>query len=385
MTRSYPPNGGSSEYSNIINGVGNVKRLLDEEFAKKLAEGDLLALVGLVTAGSSATLQALTANNIVPFQRSNISQLVNSAASIADDVAASTGNIVRGGIGGLVAAGKTLFAIAGKIIAIVLAILMAVFFIETEIQRISGIINELLSLRDRVAALEEELTGLRQVTEQGFQAVNNNVVAVNSNLENVQSNLARGIRITASSTNELIKAESFGVKTAVNSVKTQPSRMQSELCSYLDGAFGPSSEKSDIAATLSKGCFSGTFVYTSSEMIAQLLNGNAAMVEQYFFKNIKPVNSTVLPESVSDAPEGGGKKGGFGGGQSEQQRLEQRLGFLHKALHPYAPKPDDFTPTVVCFASVLVGMALAEPGSFERTTYEELHWLLPLLLDSRRQ
>ncbi len=64
-------------------------------------------------------------------------------------------------------------------------------------------------------------TGFEPVTEQGFQAVNSNVVAVNSNLESVQSNLARGIRITASSTNELIKAESFGVKTAVNSVKTE--------------------------------------------------------------------------------------------------------------------------------------------------------------------
>ncbi|HAZ49379.1 MAG TPA: hypothetical protein DDW76_21315, partial [Cyanobacteria bacterium UBA11369] len=54
-------------------------------------------------------------------------------------------------------------------------------------------------------------TGFEPMTEQGFQAVNSNVVAVNSNLESVQSNLARGIRITASSTNELIKAESFGV------------------------------------------------------------------------------------------------------------------------------------------------------------------------------
>ena len=162
------------------------------------------------------------------------------------------------------------------------------------------------------------------------------------------------------------------------SVKTQPSQMQVALCSYLDVAFDIGSELSDTAATLSKSSFSGTFIYTSSEMVAQFLNGNAETVEQYFFKKIKPVDSAVLPESIHSATGGDGKKGGFSGG-------EQRLNFLHKALLPYAPKPDDFTPTVACFASVLVGMALAKPGSFERTTYEELHWLLPLLFNNSRQ
>ena len=112
-----------------------------------------------------------------------------------------------------------MLGVALKIIGVTLAILMAIFFIETEIQRISGIINELLSLRDRVAALEAELTGLRDIVTNGFSTVNDNVVTLDGNLREVQSNLARGIRMTAASTNELIKQETFGIKEAVSSVK----------------------------------------------------------------------------------------------------------------------------------------------------------------------
>ena len=105
------------------------------------------------------------------------------------------------------------------VLRITLAILMAIFFIETEIQRIGGIINELLSLRDRVTALEAELTGLRDTIAEGFTAVNGNVVALNENLGQVQGNIARGIRVATASTNELIKQETFGIKEAVDTVK----------------------------------------------------------------------------------------------------------------------------------------------------------------------
>ncbi|HAA27408.1 MAG TPA: hypothetical protein DCE56_06625 [Cyanobacteria bacterium UBA8553] len=213
------PNGGSTEYGNLMDRLGGIRTLLDEEFAKKIQNGDLNTISSVISSGAVTAVGIVSAGTLPGFSPSPIQQLINQVAGIADDITANAGNIVRGGIGGLVQMGKTLLGIALKIIGVTLAILMAIFFIETEIQRIGAIVNDLLSLRDRVAALEAELTGLRQLAEEGFQAVNNNVVGLNNNLEQVQSNLARGIRMTAASTNELIKQETFGVKEAVNSVK----------------------------------------------------------------------------------------------------------------------------------------------------------------------
>ncbi|HAX78983.1 MAG TPA: hypothetical protein DCY88_24965 [Cyanobacteria bacterium UBA11372] len=221
MTGRFPPNGGSSEYGNLMNRLGGIRTLLDEEFAKKLQSGDLSSFAATVASGSAVTTAMVSAGTLPGFTPSPIESLIQQLGTVTDDIAVGAGNILRGGIGGLVNLGKALLGMLLKIIAVTFAILMAIFFIETEIQRISGIINELLSLRDRVTALEEELMGLRDVVNQGFQAVNNNVVAVNNNLEQAQSNIARGIRIATTSTNELIKTETFGVREAVNATRTQ--------------------------------------------------------------------------------------------------------------------------------------------------------------------
>ena len=214
------PNGGSTEYGNLMGRLGGIRELLDTEFAKKIENTDLSNTSNAVAAGAVATGTVIGAAAIPSFQPSPVTQWVQILGGVADDIVTSASNITRGGIGGLVSIGKVLLGIIGKVIAVTLSILLAIFFIETEIQRISAIINELLSLRDRVTALEEELMGLRTVVTEGFTAVNNNVVAVNDNLAQVQGNIARGIRVATASTNELIKQETFGVKEAVNIVKT---------------------------------------------------------------------------------------------------------------------------------------------------------------------
>lgn len=218
-----PPNGGSSEYGNMMDHLGGIRTLLDEEFAKKLQGGELLGLVAIIgsvfTPGLRIIADVTAANNIVPFQRTNVPNLLNQLAGIGDDIAAQAGSIARGGIGGLVQVGRTLLGALAKVLAVAFAMLMAIFFIETEIQRISAIISDLLSLRDRVTALEAELTGLKDTIIEGFNQQTANVVAINNNLENVQGNIARGIRVGLSSTNDLLKRETFGIKEAVQSVK----------------------------------------------------------------------------------------------------------------------------------------------------------------------
>lgn len=38
---------------------------MDEEFAKKLTEGEVIGVVGAVAAGSSATLRVVSSNNVI--------------------------------------------------------------------------------------------------------------------------------------------------------------------------------------------------------------------------------------------------------------------------------------------------------------------------------
>jgi hypothetical protein len=301
MTGRFPPNGGSSEYANIIGGIGNIRQLLDEEFAKKLQSGDLSAVSSAITSGAVTAVGIVSSGVLPGLGPTPVQQLINQLGSSADDIAQNAGNIVRGGIGGLVSAVKALLGIALKIIGVTFAILMARFFSETEIQRISAIINELLALRDRVTALEQELMGLREITEQGFLAVNNNVITVDSNLREVQSNLARGISMTAGSTTKLIKAESFGVKQAVNTVKTelgsQIEAFQSESrTEWLNNRDWQFNNRAAAVATLTvagvtapEGMLDKTFQNPTN--IKQTVTNTAVKVQEGFQKNFDKFKS----------------------------------------------------------------------------------------------
>lgn len=129
--------------------------------------------------------------------------------------------IVRGGIGGLVTVGKVLVATAGKILAVTFAILMAIFFIETEIQRLSAIINDLLTLKDRVVALETEIVGLKQTIEEGFGVTNSNL---NRNLF-----LTNAVGLNVATMAQQIDTGLQEVFDTTNAVGTNVSRMAAQL------------------------------------------------------------------------------------------------------------------------------------------------------------
>lgn len=163
------------------------------------------------------------------------------------------------------------------------------------------------------------------------------------------------------------------------SAKTTPSKMQIELCSFLDKVQNEPEEFLFIDEGVLKGNFKGSFQYSSSSVVLDLIQGKNDLLYRYLFKEVQSVKPDKISESLSKATEG--KRVGSFSSQSEQQRLEHRLNLVYKAFAPYAPNPDEFKLEFSSIISVMVGLAASE-DDFEKLIYKEVRWLLELLLRS---
>ena len=161
------------------------------------------------------------------------------------------------------------------------------------------------------------------------------------------------------------------------SAKTAPSKMQKILCNYIDGIFEGDLSFLKEENELLKQNFKGLFAYTSSSIIADLVDAKPEAIQSYILKDVALVKPDKIPESLSKVPDAR-KSGGFSS-QSEQQRLEHRLNFVHKALAPYASNPNEFKADIASIASLLAALA-ADETEFGAVLNREVRWLINLVL-----
>ncbi len=160
--------------------------------------------------------------------------------------------------------------------------------------------------------------------------------------------------------------------------KTTPSKMQKILCSHLDEITNLDPNSLEYEDEPLRQNFKGLFTYTSSTIISELIEINPNTIRAYVFKGIVATSPNKIPESLPGGS-GGSKKGGGFSSQSEQQRLEHRLNFVHKALAPYASNPNEFKADIASIASLLAALA-ADETEFGAVLNREVRWLINLVL-----
>jgi hypothetical protein len=196
-------NGGSNEYFNLMERLQTLLTLIQTEFAKKLAQTDideqLAAAVQHPVVLGTAFVMPLPGS---PFQPTNLIPLVDDLVAGLNGFKTAASGMITGGIGGLVNFAKAVIALLGKVLLFAFAILMAIFFIETEIQRISAIVNSLLQLPEQVAQLQATVNTLatdqKKAFEQssavalgiasGVQVANNRIVSSSTGLATLAKN-----------------------------------------------------------------------------------------------------------------------------------------------------------------------------------------------------
>ncbi|MCL1468676.1 hypothetical protein [Argonema galeatum] len=175
------PNGGTTEYANIVGGISSVdakvteqQELLQEQFSKKV-DGATVTEAGIGVAATVTAYQTITINAQTLESPAAISTTVRSAqgtlsanmGNLASQLSYKLGELVgavaRGGLGGLVKVGEFVMAIITPITATVAAVAGAAYLVIEAYCQLSVRVSE---LSDRVSAQETEIGNINATINQ---------------------------------------------------------------------------------------------------------------------------------------------------------------------------------------------------------------------------
>jgi len=177
------PNGGTTEYANIIGGITSVdakvteqQELLQEQFSQKVDEAEVVAagvgVVGVATAYQTVTITAQALNLKPPpvinlaarsAQGSLSANIGNLASQLSYKLGELVGAVARGGLGGLAKMGEFLMAIITPITGTVAAVAGAAYLAIEAYCQLSIRTSE---LSDRISAQETEISNINATINQ---------------------------------------------------------------------------------------------------------------------------------------------------------------------------------------------------------------------------
>lgn len=200
------PNGGSAEYTNIIDNLDNIGNLLEEELLnKKIEESEvsnplngMLDLLLPVIAGTAAVgpptiismqLKGASYQAVSFSQGGQLVPAMQQASSAIQTMKSAAPNFIQGGLRSIINFVTKVPIVVWRVLGVVVAAGLAVWQVMDTAAKIGDEVN---ALYERAAALEVELGRANaqiQKANQKIDALNQEVITANQNIQVVSQGL----------------------------------------------------------------------------------------------------------------------------------------------------------------------------------------------------